>query len=149
MPEAPNGLGRKSQSGLEVMLLDSIGELGALFEICNLAYIGGSLVATGGHNPLEPAYWAKPVLFGPYMENFSSIADLFIRTGAATQVPDEHALAREVLTLLRNPKVAQVMGETARKLLNEHQGATARNLTQIEKLLRVETSGYPMVVQST
>ena len=149
MTEVLDGSKREDGSRLEAMLLDSIGELGALFEVCTLAYVGGSLVATGGHNPLEPAYWAKPVLFGPHMENFSDMADLFLRAGAAIRVADEHSLAGEVLTLLRDPEGAQAMGEAARRLLDEHRGATARNLSHIEKFLKVETPECQMAVQST
>ena len=140
---------REDWSGVEAILLDTLGELGGLFELSTLAYVGGSLVSTGGHNLLEPAYWAKPVLFGPHMENFSDMADMFVSAGAAIRVPSEHALAREVLTLLRDSERARRMGEAARRLLDEHRGATARNLSHIEELLKVGTPECQMAVQST
>ena len=123
----------------DALLLDSIGELASLFERCDLAFIGGSLVETGGHNPLEPAYWAKPVLFGPHMENFREIARRFVEAGGAIQVSGEQGLAREALRLLEDPARARAMGDTGRRLVEENQGATARSLAHIETLIQVRT----------
>ena len=123
----------------EALLLDSIGELASLFERCDLAFIGGSLVETGGHNPLEPAYWAKPVLFGPHMENFREIARRFVGAGGAIQVSGAQGLAREALRLLEDPARARAMGDTGRRLVEENQGATARSLAHIETLIQVRT----------
>ena len=61
----------------DIVLLNTIGELAGVFELADVAFVGGSLVPTGGHNLLEPAFWAKPVLFGPHMENFRDIAQQF------------------------------------------------------------------------
>ena len=62
-----------------VLLLDSIGELGAIYQLATVAYVGGTLVPTGGHNILEPAYFARPIVIGPHMENFQEIADRFLQ----------------------------------------------------------------------
>jgi 3-deoxy-D-manno-octulosonic-acid transferase len=77
----------------EILLLDTIGELAGLFEVADLVFIGGSLVPTGGHNLLEPAYWSKVITFGPHMENFRDIARLFLDAGAAVQIRTPEELA--------------------------------------------------------
>ena len=128
---------------IEALLLDSIGELANLFELCDLAFVGGSLVPAGGHNLLEPAFWAKPVLFGPHMENFREMADLFVKAGGAIQVNSEQALAQEALGLIADRNRASTIGGTARRLVEEHQGATARNLFYIGKLLESPASKLP------
>src|SRR5437899_1635588 len=66
-----------------VLLLDTIGELAALFQYATVVFIGGSLVPTGGHNVLEPARQSKPIVFGPHMENFRDMVRLFLETNAA------------------------------------------------------------------
>ena len=134
---------------MEALLLDSIGELANLFELCDLAFVGGSLVPTGGHNLLEPAFWAKPVLFGPHMENFREVANLFVKAGGAIQVNSEQALAQEALRLMADRNRASAMGGTARRLVEEHQGATARNLSHIRALLESPASELPRAPQSS
>ena len=78
---------------VDIVLLDSLGELAALYRIATVAFIGGTLVATGGHNPLEPARFAVPIVVGPSMENFREIAGKFNDAGAWRQVADAGGLA--------------------------------------------------------
>ncbi|MFB3920949.1 MAG: 3-deoxy-D-manno-octulosonic acid transferase [Terriglobia bacterium] len=119
----------------EVFLLDTIGELAGLFALADVVYIGGSLVPTGGHNVLEPAYWAKPIVFGPHMHNFRDIARQFVDGHAAMQVPDALALSKALLELLGDPERSRQLGEAAKNLLARESGATKRTLEHIAELL--------------
>jgi 3-deoxy-D-manno-octulosonic-acid transferase len=119
----------------EVLLLDTIGELAGLFQVADVVFMGGSLVSTGGHNLLEPAYWAKAIVFGPHMENFRDAADLFLGQRAAIQVRDSSELACEILKLLDDRELRRVMGEQGKRVLERQSGATKRVLEQIAMLL--------------
>jgi 3-deoxy-D-manno-octulosonic-acid transferase len=119
----------------EVLLLDSIGELAGVLELADVVFMGGSLVPTGGHNILEAACWAKPVLFGPHMENFRDIARFFLDAQACLQVRDGNELATSVMRLFADPTAARELGERGRQVLAQHAGATARVLQQIQRLL--------------
>ncbi len=110
-----------------ILLLDTIGELAGIFEVADLVFIGGSLVPTGGHNLLEAAYWSKVIAFGPHMENFRDIARLFLDAGAAIQIRTPGELA-ETTWLLENSETRNRLGASARQVLEENSGATARTL---------------------
>jgi 3-deoxy-D-manno-octulosonic-acid transferase len=119
----------------EILLLDTIGELAGIFELADMVFMGGSLVPTGGHNLLEPAYWSKGIIFGPHMENFRDIAQLFLQAEAAVQVRDTDELAHVVLKLLEDGAARRRMGEKAKQVLERESGATARVLEDIRELL--------------
>jgi 3-deoxy-D-manno-octulosonic-acid transferase len=119
----------------EVLLLDSIGELAGILELGDVVFMGGSLVPTGGHNILEAAFWAKPVVFGPHMENFQDIARLFLEANACVQVQDAEELAESVLKLFGDRAAAKQLGERGKQVLERQTGATARVLEQIQRLL--------------
>jgi 3-deoxy-D-manno-octulosonic-acid transferase len=119
----------------EVLLLDTIGELAGIFQLADVVFMGGSLVPTGGHNILEAAYWAKPVVFGSHMENFQDIARLFLGANACVEVQDAEGLAESVLKLFADPAAAERLGERGKQVLEKQTGATARVLEQIERLL--------------
>lgn len=119
----------------KVILLDTVGELASLYGIGTLIFVGGSLVPRGGHNILEPALFGKPILFGPYMENFAEIASLFLSQGAALQVRNEGELADMVLALLRSPERAAALGKAAGDIMAAHRGAASRALEFIEEYL--------------
>ena len=119
----------------EVLLLDSIGELAAILELAHVVFMGGSLVATGGHNILEAAYWSKPVIFGPHMENFQDIARLFLEAKACVQVRDGKELVESVLNLFADRAAGRQLGERGKQILETQTGATARVLGQIKRLL--------------
>jgi 3-deoxy-D-manno-octulosonic-acid transferase len=119
----------------EVILLDSMGELAMLYSLANVAFIGGSLVATGGHNPLEPALHSKAVLFGPHMDNFREIAGDFIQSGAAIQVSNETMLAEELVDLYRNPARREELGNKGFRILAANRGATDRTVQRIARFL--------------
>ncbi|HEY6291624.1 MAG TPA: hypothetical protein VI455_08700, partial [Terriglobia bacterium] len=107
---------------------NTIGELAGVFELADVAFVGGSLVSTGGHNLLEPAFWAKPVLFGPHMENFCDIAELFLGERAAFRVENADGLAARTLVLFGDAHLRSTMGQRAKSLLDQGSGATARIL---------------------
>ena len=81
-------------------LLDTLGELADAYGAGSLAFVGGSLIPRGGQNPLEPARWEVPVLFGPHMENFRELADLFAAQGAGSPAADAAGLAAPVRALV-------------------------------------------------
>ena len=124
----------------QVLLLDSIGELAGLFELADAVFMGGSLVPTGGHNVLEPAYWSKLILFGPHMENFRDIAQLFLEAEAAVEVRDAAHLAETILKLWKDDAAARQLGERARQVLDRESGATRRTLEQIREVLEVRVA---------
>jgi len=119
----------------EVLLLDTIGELAGIFQVADVVFMGGSLVPTGGHNLLEPAYWAKAVVFGPHMENFREMAELFLAEHAALQVQDSVGLARCLLSLLGDTALRNQTGRQAKQVLDRESGATRRVLDQLTPLL--------------
>ena len=119
----------------DVVVLDTIGELAALYELAAVAFVGGSLVPTGGHNPIEPARHGVPVLTGPHISNFLTIYEQFIGCGAARVVSDEASLAAAVLELTGEPEVARAAGAAGRALLERHAGATRRTADALERFL--------------
>jgi 3-deoxy-D-manno-octulosonic-acid transferase len=118
-----------------VFILDTIGQLVSFYNIASFVFVGGSLVKKGGQNILEPAFLAKPVLFGPHMFNFRDIAEMFLNSGSAIMVRDEQELREQAGRFLRDPALAARLGERARQLIFQNQGATQRNLQQISKIL--------------
>ena len=119
------GFGREIL-GPDILLLNTIGELAGVYQLADAAFVGGSLVATGGHNPLEPAFWGRPVLFGPHMDAFRDLAEQFVASGAAFQVGSADELAARVVELFTSPVLRQTMGSRAQSVLQSSAGATAR-----------------------
>jgi 3-deoxy-D-manno-octulosonic-acid transferase len=115
-----------------VFLLDSIGELSGVFHYATVVYMGGSLVPTGGHNVLEPARHAKPIVFGTHMENFRDVARLFLQASAAIQIADARELAPTVSALLSNPHHAAQLGRNALAAVQQNTGAVDRVLKILE-----------------
>jgi len=118
-----------------VILLDTIGELASLYRLADGAFVGGSLVPSGGHNILEPAAFGKIPVFGPSMENFSEIAARFVTADAAIQVESPEDAGVAWIELLRNPERRHQMGENAKHLVDSSRGATDRALAEISKYL--------------
>jgi len=119
-----------------VLLLDSIGELAALYSLASVAFVGGSLVPRGGHNILEPAQFGVATLVGPHTENFRDIIGIFERAGAVKVVTSE-TLAGELLRLLDDADARQELGRRAAEVVRQQRGATERTLRELEKLLTV------------
>jgi 3-deoxy-D-manno-octulosonic-acid transferase len=118
-----------------VLLLDSIGELASLYGLADGAFVGGSLVSSGGHNILEPAAFGKIPVFGPSMENFSEIAARFVAAGAAVQVASPEDVGVAWIELFRDPARMKKMGETAEQLVAGSRGAADRALAEIARHL--------------
>ena len=112
------------------LVVDRLGVLANLYAAADMVFVGGSLVREGGHNPLEPAARGKPILFGPDMSDFASIADALLKAGAAVCVPDSESLAAGMLRLMKDPKTVEAMGLAAHRVASEGRGA-------VEKILRV------------
>ena len=117
-----------------VLLVDTIGELSGLFALADVVFMGGTLAARGGHNILEPAFFARPVIAGPHMENFRDIAAQFAAAGACVEIRSASALAAAVADLLASPARAQAVGERALACAEARRGATARTVEEIRRL---------------
>ena len=119
----------------DVVVLDTVGELARLYQLATVVFVGGSLVPGGGHNILEPAVFARPILFGPHMRNFQEIADLFLRNDAAVQVRTVSDLETQLLALLRDPVRRASLGAAARALVDANRGARGQTMAVIKDLL--------------
>jgi 3-deoxy-D-manno-octulosonic-acid transferase len=117
-----------------VFLLDSIGELGAVYGLATVAFVGGSLVPAGGHNPLEPARVAVPVTMGPHYENFRDAVEL-LRGVDALRVVNPPDAGEAIASLLRDGNGAAAMGARGKKAFEEQAGATQRAADAIVHLL--------------
>jgi 3-deoxy-D-manno-octulosonic-acid transferase len=122
-------------AGEEVLLLDSLGELASLYPLATAVFVGGSLVAAGGHNVLEPAVAGRAVVVGPHMENFQEIADQFRSADALVQVRDSELLAGELVSLFADAARRRGLGERAQGLIEANRGALSRTLEALEALM--------------
>jgi 3-deoxy-D-manno-octulosonic-acid transferase len=118
----------------DVVVLDSIGELAQVYQLATGVFVGGSLTDHGGHNILEPAVFGKPIMFGPYMQNFREIADTFLANGAAVQVHSDRELEETLLALLTDPVRRARLGAAARALVEANRGAKDKTLAIIAAL---------------
>jgi len=130
-----------AQAGPRVIILDSRGELASLYREAVVAYVGGTMIPVGGHNLLEPAVWAKPVLFGPYTDHCTEIASLLVETGGGRRVNDEAELTREVIRLFEQEEECAKMGRAARTFVEQNQGALRSTVEAIETFLPPHRSG--------
>jgi 3-deoxy-D-manno-octulosonic-acid transferase len=128
-------LASKLDESADVLVLDSIGELAALYGLADAAFVGGSLVPSGGHNILEPAWFGKPPVFGPSMENFRDMAAQFVSAQAGVQVNSGEHLGRVWVQLIENDVLRKKTGEAARALAERNRGATARVIERIAAVL--------------
>jgi 3-deoxy-D-manno-octulosonic-acid transferase len=120
---------------VDIVVLDTIGELATIYQIATVVFVGGSLVATGGHNVLEPAVFGKPIVFGPHMENFREIADAFVAAGAAVRLESERQLDDTLVSLLGDPVRRARLGAGARALVEANRGAKDKTLSVLEGLV--------------
>ena len=90
----------------------------------------------GGHNPIEPAVFERPILFGPHMFNFRDTASVFVRNNAALQVTDKFSFSDKVRLLFRDDAQCRMLGQNARRVVAENRGATERNLKAIKEVVR-------------
>jgi len=120
----------------DCILLDSTGELQNWYAIATIVFVGKSLTAHGGQNPVEPILAGKPVLFGPHMENFSTLAQALIANEAAIQIHDRNSLEEKITWLLRDHEAVSRLVVNARAVLARHSGATSRTATLLMSLVR-------------
>jgi 3-deoxy-D-manno-octulosonic-acid transferase len=129
-------LGKNSRAvQLDVIVLDTIGELSRFYSLANFSFIGGSMVDFGGHNPLEAAQRGLPVVFGPHMENFKEIVAILTESGGGFQISTEAELYGQIKSWLVAPTKSREQGRRAQRALEAHQGAVARNLEIIRSVL--------------
>lgn len=128
-PEEMDGLG----SG-NIVLLDTIGELASVYSVAAVAFVGGSLVPAGGHNPLEPAQFGVPIVMGPHYANFAAITD-DLRKQDALRIATKEDLAATLIELLTSRSAADAMGARAKKVFEQQAGATARCVEAIGEVL--------------
>jgi len=119
----------------DVLVLDSIGELAGLYSMADAVFVGGSLVPSGGHNILEPAWFARPPVFGPSMENFQEMAGQFLDARAGIQVRNSQQLGKVWVQLIEDDTLRERMGKAARELSEKNRGATAVSLERIAGIL--------------
>jgi 3-deoxy-D-manno-octulosonic-acid transferase len=125
----------------QVLLVDTVGELAALYASVDVAFVGGSLVPVGGHNLLEPAALGVPVITGPYQSSGKEIAQLLLQQGAALQVADAPQLTDVLRQLFADPARRQRVGASGRQVVAVNRGSVARLLELIAPLLSIATPG--------
>jgi 3-deoxy-D-manno-octulosonic-acid transferase len=118
-----------------IFLLDTIGDLAAIYSLGAVAFVGGSLIAAGGHNPLEPARFAVPVVMGPSYENFREIVEM-MKAGDAVRIVSTSQLGGELVEMLLNQSDARAMGQRGRAVFEAQAGATARTVQALMALLK-------------
>jgi 3-deoxy-D-manno-octulosonic-acid transferase len=118
----------------DCLVLDTTGELQHWYAVATIVFVGKSLAARGGQNPVEPILAGKPVLFGPHMENFSALAQALVANNAAVQVRDPNSLQQQIAWLLRDREAALRLVANAQSVLARHNGATERTATLVMQL---------------
>ncbi len=128
---------RSQDDGLDgdILILDTLGELADFYALCDVAFVGGSLVEERGHNPLEPAAVGKPVIFGPHMEDFQEIAADLISCGCAVRVASVEDIVESVNNWLLHDSTAFDAGRKGKDLVQSMRGVTERHLELIDSIL--------------
>jgi 3-deoxy-D-manno-octulosonic-acid transferase len=132
-PSERSGAPRILLSG-EIVLLDTIGELASVYSLAAIAFVGGSLVPAGGHNPLEPAQFGVPIVMGPHYANFRAITD-DLRAHDAVRIVEKENLTKGLLDLLCDRPAAEAMGVRALEVFASQAGATERTLRALQAVL--------------
>ena len=133
-----------------VVLIDTIGELGRIYAVGDVVYVGGSLSKTGGHNVLEPAAHAKPIIVGPNMQNFKDSYSLLSKVGACKMINNVAELTSEMLDIIANDERREKMGAASLQVIKENRGADIRSIHYLKELLDLtsvparEYASYPI-----
>ena len=127
---------RRGNGFLDIVLLDTIGDLAAVYGVADVAFVGGSLVRRGGHNPLEPAQFGVPVVMGPSFENFRDIVAKMQAADGIRIVQDGNELGSVLIELLTDREAARAMGERGRKVFEAQSGATGRAVGALVGLVK-------------
>lgn len=132
---ALNGASLTEHGRPRVIILDTRGELAAIYRHALLCFVGGTLIPVGGHNLLEPAHWGKPVFFGPYTDHCTEMAELLIQSGGAQRVGSGLELAIAMAALLRDREALQARGRAARTAVLQNRGVLERSLAIVGTVL--------------
>ena len=124
-----------AESGRDVLLVDTVGQLSRLYHLATVAFVGGSIATTGGQNVLEPAALCKPVLVGPHTFNFEEITRQLIDSQAALRIQNAVELEESVRRLFNDPELRDRMGRAGFELVRSGQGALDRTLEIVDSLL--------------
>ena len=120
----------------EVLLVDTTGELNAFYDVATVVFVGKSLTAQGGQNPIEPAALGKPVVFGPFMQNFREVVESLLEAKGAVQVVDGTELTHKINELLGNSEHCAALGSAAMSVVEANKGATQRTAQLVGQTLR-------------
>ena len=132
---------RPDQERAAVVILDTRGELAEVYREATVAFVGGTLVPIGGHNLLEPASWAKPVLFGPYTDHCVDIANLLVQADGGRRVTTTEELTAQLITLFHQPDERARMGRAAQSMVHDNQGALGATIEAIDRELAAAAAG--------
>ncbi len=122
-----------------VLLLDTIGELGRIYAVGDVVFVGGSLIKHGGHNILEPAAHAKPIIVGPSMENFKDSYALLSKVGACKMVANSNELTKVLMDIVKNDSLRKEMGDASLAVIQANRGAAIRSVDYLENLLELDS----------
>ena len=123
----------------EIILIDTVGDLGKIYSLSSFVFVGKSLVPSGGQNMMEPAGLGKPVVFGPHTFNFKEETELLLKNNAAKMVETEDELFKTIEFFIKNPDVVKEIGLKAQKVVNEKRGATERSMEIIRDVINKST----------
>lgn len=121
---------------IECLLVNTTGELRDFYKVATVVFVGKSMYGRGGQNPIEPAALGKPIVFGPYMDNFTKIAEDFVRSEAAIQVSNEQELKQAIKAILVSPQLQQKLGKNAIEVVKRNTGALTRTVEAIIEILQ-------------
>ncbi|MGE0449700.1 MAG: 3-deoxy-D-manno-octulosonic acid transferase [Vicinamibacterales bacterium] len=130
-----------SEPRVDVVVLDTFGELAQVYQLATVVFVGGSLADYGGHNMLEPAVFGKPIVFGPHMQNFAELAAAFLANQAAVQVHSERELEEVLRALVTDPVRRASLGAAARALVEANRGAKEKTMAVVAELLPTRAGG--------
>ncbi|AEU34865.1 3-deoxy-D-manno-octulosonic acid transferase [Granulicella mallensis] len=125
------------EGSLEVVLLDTIGDLASVYGLADIAFVGGSLIKSGGHNPLEPAQFGVPVVMGPSFENFRDVVGKMRASDGICIVQNKQELELVLVGMLKDREAAQAVGQRGRQVFEDQQGATARSVEAIVAMVKL------------
>jgi 3-deoxy-D-manno-octulosonic-acid transferase len=120
-----------------VIIIDTIGELGRIYAVGDAVFVGGTLIKHGGHNVLEPAAHAKPIIVGPNMYNFKDSFALLSKVGACKQIEDAGQLTDVLLEVFRDDDLRARMGKASLQVIHENRGAAVRTIEYLQELLKI------------
>jgi 3-deoxy-D-manno-octulosonic-acid transferase len=126
-----------------VVVVDTVGDLMAIYSRSRVAFVGGSLAPYGGQNILEPLFFGTPVLFGPHIENFREVGELILSAGAGIMVQDAGELLERIVTLLKDPAQCAALGDAGLRIIHRQEGVMARAANLIVEATWKSSTGSP------